>query len=127
MDENSACLFPKQSVPQIIIDQHIRWVHDVEALVFGGAGDHFDRGKMIRSPGNLLRLRPSAFWASGKNYGLQVSDSLVEVWGIGHERKVTIEFAASADPAPEFLGTQDSLSLPGILPKELSGRGIEVG
>jgi len=56
-----------------------------------------------------------------------MGDSFVKFHGIGYERKVAVEVAASSDPAPECLCAQGVLSLSGIQPKELPGRGIEVG
>lgn len=75
--------------------------HGPEVLVFGPAGDHCDVGKMMRCPGNFLRFRPSAFRTSGQNNRLQVGDSFVKVHGIGDEREVAVEVAASSDPTPE--------------------------
>jgi hypothetical protein len=51
----------------------------------------------------------------------------VESFGIWQEGKLAVEIAAGDDAVPEFIGAEDLFGFSRILPKQISGCGVEVG
>ena len=82
------------------------------------------RNCTMRSSGSYVVVFLSRYCDTSVAFGIRTALEVHRVW---QERKVAVEAAVSDDAAPEFRRAQRFLSLSGILPKQFSGCGIEVG